>query len=65
MICGIRPSTTVDHILPMTDDHRDEALQGACDPCHRQKTASEAAWFRAQSRGPGRRRPDEPHPGLF
>jgi len=65
MICGIRASTVVDHILPMTDDHRDEALQGCCDPCHRQKTAAEAAAFRVAARGPGRRRPDEPHPGLL
>lgn len=64
-LCGIRPSTVADHILPMTDDHRLEALQGACDPCHRRKTAAEGVAFRAAARGPGRRRPDEPHPGLL
>lgn len=65
MICGVRPSTVVDHIVPMTDDHSDEALQGVCDPCHRQKTAQEAAAFRAAAPRPSRFRGDEPHPGLL
>jgi 5-methylcytosine-specific restriction protein A len=65
MICGVRPSTVVDHIVPMTDRHEPEDLQGCCDPCHRQKTAAEAAAFRAASRGPGRERPPERHPGLL
>lgn len=63
-ICHVRDATTVDHILPMTDDHSDEALQGVCDPCHRQKTAKEAAAFRAASRVT-RQRPPESHPGLL
>ncbi|WP_424888084.1 hypothetical protein [Streptomyces sp. XH2] len=45
----------------MTDDHRDRALQGVCGPCHAQKSAAEGAVGRA--RRPGRRRPDDPHPG--
>lgn len=61
-ICGVRPSVIADHILPMTDDHRLEALQGACDPCHRQKTAREAVAARAAR--PKRQRPPESHPGL-
>ncbi|NJP72518.1 HNH endonuclease signature motif containing protein [Streptomyces sp. C1-2] len=65
MICGVRPSTVVDHIVPMTDRHEPEDLQGCCDPCHRQKTAKEAAAFRAASPRPTRARGDEPHPGLL
>jgi 5-methylcytosine-specific restriction endonuclease McrA len=65
MICGVRESTVVDHIEPMTDNHEIEALQGVCDPCHRQKTAQEAAAFRAASPRPTRARPDERHPGLL
>lgn len=64
-ICGVRPSTVADHIQPMTDDHRLEALQGVCDPCHRQKTAKEAAAARAEAPRPNRFRESEPHPGLL
>ncbi|MFF0746578.1 HNH endonuclease signature motif containing protein [Streptomyces sp. NPDC004111] len=63
-ICRVRIAVIADHIKPMTDDHRLEALQGLCDPCHRQKTAREGAAARAAIRKPGRRRPPEPHPGL-
>lgn len=64
VICRVRRSTVADHIHAMTDDHRLEALQGVCEPCHRQKTAREAAAARAASQKPGRRRPPEAHPGL-
>lgn len=64
-ICGVRESTTVDHIEAMTDDHSDDALQGVCDPCHRLKTAQEAAAARAAQPRPTRARPDERHPGLL
>jgi 5-methylcytosine-specific restriction endonuclease McrA len=64
-LCGIRAATVVDHIEAMTDDHRLEALQGVCDPCHRQKSAAEGVAARAAARGPGRRRPEESHPGLI
>lgn len=64
-ICGIRESVVADHIQAMTDDHRLEALQGACEPCHRQKTAAEAAAARAASPRPKRERPGERHPGLL
>ncbi|MFJ2741870.1 HNH endonuclease [Streptomyces sp. NPDC087440] len=63
-ICRVRPATIADHIQPMTDDHRLEALQGVCDPCHRQKTAREGAAARAASPNAGRKRPPEDHPGL-
>ncbi|MFF3377177.1 HNH endonuclease [Streptomyces sp. NPDC002680] len=65
MICGVRESTVADHIEPMTDNHELEALQGVCDPCHRQKTAKEAAAARAAQPRPSRFRGDEPHPGLL
>ena len=67
MICGVRPSTVADHIVPMTDRHEPEDLQGACDPCHRLKTAKEAAAFRAAAaaKQPKRKRPPEAHPGII
>ncbi|WP_275559611.1 HNH endonuclease signature motif containing protein [Streptomyces sp. 5-6(2022)] len=64
-ICGVRASVVADHIVPMTDNHELEALQGACEPCHRQKTAREAAAFRAAAPRPTNRRPPEAHPGLI
>jgi hypothetical protein len=64
-ICGVRPSVVADHIVPMTDDHRLEALQGVCEPCHRQKTACEAAAARAVAPRPTRKREPEAHPGLI
>lgn len=64
-ICFVRAATVADHIVAMTDDHRLEALQGACEPCHRQKTSAEAAAGRAASPRPKRERPPEQHPGLL
>lgn len=64
-ICFVRIATIADHIEPMTDNHELDALQGACDPCHRLKTAKEAAAFRAASSQPTRKRPPEAHPGLI
>lgn len=66
-ICFVRDATVADHIEPMTDNHELEALQGACEPCHRQKTAREAAAFRAAAaaKQPKRARPSERHPGLL
>ncbi|WEO25165.1 hypothetical protein [Streptomyces caniscabiei] len=61
----MRDSTVVDHIEPMTDDHSDDALQGVCDPCHRLKTAQEAAAARAAMPRVSRFRGDERHPGLL
>ena len=39
-VCGERPSTQVDHVVP-GDDHRDSNLQGICDPCHATKSSEE------------------------
>lgn len=64
-LCFVRDATVADHIEPMTDNHDLEALQGVCEPCHRQKTAKEAAAFRAAAPRPSRARPDERHPGLL
>ncbi|MCI3930188.1 HNH endonuclease [Streptomyces sp. AN091965] len=64
-ICFVRVATVADHIVPMTDNHDLDALQGACDPCHRVKTAKEAAAARAAQPRPTARRGDEPHPGLL
>lgn len=60
-VCGLRPSSQVDHIRP-GDDHRDRNLQGICSLCHGLKSAREgsrAAGFH------GRKRPVENHPGLM
>ncbi|MFF1655801.1 HNH endonuclease [Streptomyces sp. NPDC058255] len=65
VLCGVRESTVADHIVPKDDHHEPEDLQGVCEPCHRQKTAQEAAAFRAAAPRPTRRRGDEPHPGLL
>lgn len=48
----VRASTIADHIIPKAEGGSDdrENYQGACDPCHRAKTAEEAA--RARSRAP-------------
>lgn len=64
-ICFVRTAVIADHIEPMTDDHELEALQGACDPCHRVKTAKEAAAARAAKPRPTTLRGDEPHPGVL
>jgi 5-methylcytosine-specific restriction endonuclease McrA len=66
-ICFVRIAVVADHIVPMTDNHELEALQGVCDPCHRQKTAREAAAFRAAAtaKQPKRARDPERHPGLL
>lgn len=57
-------STEDDHVIPLSQggsDHIDNH-RGACAPCHRIKTQTEAAAGRAK-RGTTRR-PTEPHPGL-
>ncbi len=67
VICRVRDSVVADHIMPMTDRHELEDLQGVCDPCHRLKTAKEAAAFRAAAaaKQPKRARDPERHPGLL
>lgn len=62
--CCTKVSTEVDH-KNRGDDHRMENLQGVCGPCHKRKTAGEAAEARAQNPPPSRRRPTEEHPGFL
>lgn len=62
VLCRVRPATVADHIEAMADRHELEHLQGVCEPCHRLKTAREAAAARAAR--PTRKRPPEQHPGL-
>jgi 5-methylcytosine-specific restriction endonuclease McrA len=54
-----RRATEVHHLDP--NDHRDEMLVSACDPCHATETgrANAHRLFRAP-----RRRAPEPHPGM-
>ncbi len=42
-ICGKKPSTQVDHIIPICKGGTDERsnLQGTCDDCHDTKTAKD------------------------
>ncbi|MGW0312026.1 HNH endonuclease [Streptomyces flavidovirens] len=60
-ICGINPSTQVDHIKPKADDH--SHLQGVCYPCHKSKSSSEGGKAAAAVKVT-RMRPPEQHPGL-
>ncbi len=45
-VCGVAPSTEVDHVEP-GDDHGLANLQGICTPCHRAKSAREGQAARA------------------
>ena len=51
----VTPATAVDHIKPKAQGGTDDPgnLAAICDPCHRAKTAAEAA--QAQGRKPRRR----------
>jgi 5-methylcytosine-specific restriction endonuclease McrA len=62
--CGVRPSAFCDHIVAKADDHSDAGLQGLCGPCHDQKSSREGNDAQRANPRPGRRRPDEPHPGM-
>jgi 5-methylcytosine-specific restriction protein A len=53
--------TDADHIQP-GDNHHLDNLQWLSEPCHRAKTAAEAA-ARNQARTRARLRPTEQHPG--
>ena len=64
VLCGVRPSTHCDHIKAKTDDHRPEALQGVCGPCHDQKSSAEGNAAQRANPRPGRKRPEERHPGI-
>ena len=63
VLCGVRPSVVADHIKAKTDDHK--RLQGVCGPCHDQKSSREGNDAQRANPRPGRRRPEEPHPGLL
>lgn len=55
-----------DHIIPVAEGGAEYDLsngQGACEPCHDEKTRQEAARGRQRYYGAARR-PPEPHPGL-
>ena len=58
-----RTGTDADHITP-GDDHSLANLQWLSGPCHKAKTAAEAA-ERNQDRAARRRRPHETHPGVL
>lgn len=60
--CGAK-ARDVDHVNGDHTDDRPENLQSLCQPCHKAKSAAEAAYARWH-RHP-RRRPAEPHPGLI
>jgi 5-methylcytosine-specific restriction endonuclease McrA len=63
-ICHVRPSTHCDHIVAKADRNGPSDLQGVCGPCHDQKSSREGNDAQRANPKPGRRRPDEPHPGL-
>jgi 5-methylcytosine-specific restriction protein A len=63
VLCGVRPSTHCDHIKAKTDDHKQ--LQGVCEPCHLQKSSREGNEAQRANPRPGRKRPEEGHPGLL
>ncbi|MER5875457.1 HNH endonuclease [Streptomyces sp. NPDC001910] len=63
VLCGVRPSTHCDHIQAKTDDHK--RLQGVCAECHAQKSSREGNDAQRANARPGRKRPQEQHPGLL
>lgn len=63
VLCGVRPATHCDHIVAQADLNGPADLQGVCQPCHQQKSSQEG--HAARRNKPGRKRPDEPHPGLL
>lgn len=52
-----RPTSIADHIIPKAEKGTDERInyQGLCKPCHRSKTAAEAARGARRVRKPGGR----------
>lgn len=64
VLCGVRPSTHCDHIVAKADLNGLSDLQGVCGPCHDQKSSREGNEAQRNNPRPGRRRPQEPHPGL-
>ena len=52
-ICGIRPSTRVDHIIPRFQGGGDnrENLRGICDICDKRRIGKQAAAGRLKTKG--------------
>ncbi|MCI0438703.1 MAG: HNH endonuclease [Chloroflexi bacterium] len=50
--CGVRPSVTADHIIPVARGGQTamENGQGLCDDCHKAKSQAEAAEGRRRAR---------------
>jgi 5-methylcytosine-specific restriction enzyme A len=68
-ICGVRPSTQVDHITPVAEggaNTKDNA-RAVCSHCHDLKSAEERrrGLLRYRARQPKQRRAVERHPGLL
>ena len=63
-ICEVRPATHCDHIEAKTDTHAEDRLQGVCAECHGQKSSREGNDAQRNNPRPGRKRPEEDHPGL-
>jgi len=63
-ICDVRPSSHCDHIEAKTDAHAEDRPQGVCATCHGLKSSREGNDAQRANPKPGRKRPDEPHPGL-
>ena len=63
-ICGVRPSTHCDHIEAKTDAHAEDRLQGVCATCHGLKSSREGNDAQRANPRPGRKRPEERHPGI-
>lgn len=44
-ICGLRPSVTVDHVIPKSQGGTDDRsnLRGACKECHDERSKAQAA----------------------
>lgn len=60
-------ATDIDHIVPMTDDNRIEALRSLCSGHHARKSAHEGgmAWGAMRRQIAAKRfRPQPAHPGL-
>lgn len=63
-ICHVRPSTHCDHIVAKADRNGPSDLQGVCGPCHDQKSSREGNEAQRSNPRPGRKRPEERHPGI-
>jgi 5-methylcytosine-specific restriction protein A len=68
-VCRARPSTQVDHIIPVAEGgaNTEANARGVCATCHAIKTAEERqrGLDRYRARQPRQRRANERHPGLI